>query len=178
MGFAIAMRAAELGHKVTLIAGPVCLETPKGVKRVDIVSARELLAATRAAFREADALIMAAAVADFRPARKLAGKWRKKDDGSDEASISLVKNPDVLATVAKNKGERIVIGFALETGSGIRRARAKLTRKNLDYIVLNDASALNATRSSATILGADGSRLDLVDRPKAKIANSLLALLR
>ena len=177
MGFALAQRAAELGHKVTLIAGPVCLVTPKGVKRVDVVSARDLLAATKAEFKNADALFMAAAVADFRPARKLAGKWRKKDDGSDEASIALVKNPDVLATVARSKGERTVIGFALETGNGIRRARAKLARKNLDYIALNDASALNAKKSSVTILGADGSKLELVQRPKERIADALLGLL-
>lgn len=178
MGFALATRAAELGHQVTLIAGPVCLETPKGVTRVDIVSARDLLAATKNAFRDADALFMAAAVGDFRPARKLSGKWRKKDDGSEEASIALVKNPDVLATVARNKADRTVIGFALETGNGIRRARAKLARKNLDFIALNDASALNAARSSVTILGADGSKLELADKPKTRIADALLELLR
>ena len=177
MGFAIAAQAAKLGHKVTLVAGPVSLETPSGVKRVDVVNARDMLEATRGAFRKADALYMAAAVADWRPARKLSGKWRKKDDGSDEASIALVKNPDVLATVAKNKGERIVVGFALETADGLRRAKRKLKRKGADYIVLNDASALNANCSSMTILDESGVVRRVANRSKARIALELISLI-
>lgn len=177
MGFAIAECAAERGHRVTLVAGPVSLDTPKKVQRVDVVSARDMLNATRDAFREADALFMAAAVADWRPARKLAGKWRKKDDGSDETSIALVKNPDVLATVAKNKGDRTVVGFALETADGLRRAKRKLERKAMDFIALNDASALNASRSTVTILGAEGVVEKLQGQPKRRIADALLDLL-
>ncbi len=178
MGFALAKRAAELGHKVTLIAGPVCLETPKGVKRVDVVSARDLLAATKAEFKNADVLFMAAAVADFRPARKLAGKWRKKDGGTEEAQLALVRNPDILATVARGKGERLVVGFALETGDGVRRALAKMKRKNTDYVVLNDASALSGTRASVTVLGRDGSARELANRTKDQIAKALVALVK
>lgn len=176
MGFAIAAEAARQGCKVTLVAGPVRLETPAGVERVDVESAREMLAAVRKAFAGADALIMAAAVADWRPARRLAGKWRKKDDGTDRAVLELVKNPDVLATVAKRKGRRVVVSFALETGDGERRARRKMARKNADFVVLNDASALNAERSSATILGRDGSRRELIAKPKREIAAALVAL--
>lgn len=176
MGFAIAAEAARQGCKVTLVAGPVRLETPAGVKRVDVESAREMLAAVRKAFAGADALIMAAAVADWRPARRLSGKWRKKDDGTDRAVLELVKNPDVLATVAKRKGRRVVVSFALETGDGERRARRKMARKNADFVVLNDASALNAERSSATILGVDGSRRELLNKPKREIAAALVAL--
>lgn len=178
MGFAIARAAAERGDEVVLIAGPVHQETPEGVRRIDIHSARELLAAVRTEFKDADLLIMAAAVADWRPKRKLAGKWRAKDGGNEETSIELVRNPDVLATVAKNKGERIVVAFALETGDGERRALAKLKRKNADYVLLNDASALGAQRSSATILGVDGSRKELHDVPKRKIAQALVKLER
>ena len=176
MGFEIAAAAARRGCAVTLVAGPVRLETPPGVERVDVESAREMLAAVRGAFRGADALIMAAAVADWRPARRLAGKWRKKDDGGDRAVLELVKNPDVLATVARAKGRRVVVGFALETGDGERRARSKMARKNADYVVLNDASALNAARSSASILGRDGSVRRLTRRPKREIAEALVDL--
>ena len=176
MGFEIAAEAARRGCEVTLVAGPVRLETPAGVERVDVESAREMLTAVRRAFRGADALVMAAAVADWRPARRLAGKWRKKDDGTDTAVLELVKNPDVLATVARNKGRRVVVAFALETGDGERRARRKMARKNADFVVLNDASALNAERSSVTILGRDGSRRALSRKPKREIAGALIAL--
>ena len=177
MGFRIAEAAAARGHRVTLVAGPVHLETPPKVDRVDVVSARDMLAATREAFRDADALFMAAAVADWRPARRLAGKWRKKDDGSDEASIPLVKNPDVVATLAKRKGDRIVVGFALETADGLRRAKRKLERKSLDYVALNDASALNAARSTVTIVGRDGVVKTIRNQSKARTAEHLVDLL-
>lgn len=183
MGFAIAAAARARGHRVTLIAGPVHLETPAGVRRVDVQSARDMLAATRAAFEGADALVMAAAVADFRPRRRLSGKWRKKDDGKDHATLELVKNPDILATLGRAKGRgrahdpRLVIGFALETGEGERRALAKLRRKNADYIVLNDESALNATRSQVTILAGDGSVRRFPSRTKKANAAEIAKLL-
>jgi phosphopantothenoylcysteine decarboxylase/phosphopantothenate--cysteine ligase len=176
MGFAIAAEAARRGHKVALVSGPVSLATPPGVRRIDVESARDMLAAVTRAFRGADALFMAAAVADWRPARRLAGKWRAKDGGAARAKIELVRNPDVLATVARGKGPRLVVGFALETASGERRARAKLAKKRLDYIVLNDASALNATSSSATVLGADGTRNVLQRKQKQQLARVLVDL--
>ena len=176
MGFAIAGAAARAGCKVTLVAGPVSLPTPDGVTRVDVVSARDMLAAVRDAFAEADALFMSAAVSDWRPRRKLAGKWRKKDDGSRSASLELVRNPDILASVARQKGPRLVVGFALETGDGIRRAKAKMRRKGTDYVVLNDASALSGDRASVTVLGVDGSVRELRNRTKDEIAEALVGL--
>ncbi|MDA1263896.1 MAG: phosphopantothenoylcysteine decarboxylase [Planctomycetota bacterium] len=177
MGFAIAAAAAKAGHHVTLIAGPVNQPTPQGVERVDVVSAREMLAALKESFADADALFMAAAVADFRPRRRLSGKWKKKEDGADDAVLELVKNPDLLATVARRKGKRKVIGFALETSNGVRRALEKLRRKNADYIVLNDASALSAGRSSVQVFGAEGEVARVEDRPKAEVAAVLVSLL-
>jgi phosphopantothenoylcysteine decarboxylase/phosphopantothenate--cysteine ligase len=178
MGFEIARAAAAMGDEVTLVAGPVALATPPGVRRVDVTSARDMLAATRRAFRTADVLVMAAAVADWRPARRFAGKWRAKDGGYEVASIPLVRNPDILATLAARKGRRLVVGFALETGGGLARARRKLVRKNLDYVVLNDASALGAERATVTILGRDGSRRQLARRSKGAIARAILGLAR
>lgn len=176
MGFEIAAAAARRGDRVTLIAGPVHLPTPPGVRRIDVISARELLAAARAAFRRADALFMCAAVADWRPRRKYAGKWRKENVREEVAIIELVRNPDVLATLARRKGRRLVVGFALETGRGEGRARAKLARKNLDYVVLNDARVLGAERTTVTILGRDGSRSRLARRTKRAVAERLVAL--
>ena len=89
MGFELARAGVRRGDRVTLIAGPVSLETPKGVRRVNVMSARDMLSATREAFLEADVLVMAAAVADWRPRRKLSGKWRKKDDKSQGCPQSL-----------------------------------------------------------------------------------------
>ena len=174
MGFEIARAAVEAGDRVTLIAGPVHMETPPGVKRVDVVSARDMLKAVQSAFRDADALIMAAAVADWRPKRKLAGKWRKKDQKTETASLELVRNPDILATVARRKGHRLVVGFALETGDGPRRAMRKLVRKNADFIVLNDETALSSTRTSVTLLAADGSSKTFENKTKRAVAKALV----
>lgn len=176
MGFELAAAAARAGDRVTLVAGPVHLPTPPGVERFDVVSAREMLAATRRAFQAADVLYMCAAVADWRPRRKRAGKWRKEKESKEVATIELVRNTDILATLAGRKGARLVVGFALETGRGEARARAKLRRKGADYIVLNDARALGALRTSVTILGRDGSRRRLVGRSKRSVAEALVRL--
>lgn len=176
MGFAIAAAAVAAGHEVTLIAGPVVLETPKGVRRIDVESAREMLAEMRSAFPECDTLFMAAAVCDFRPARRLRGKWRKKDVGQERASLELIPNPDILGSITRRKGDRLVVGFALETSDGLRRATEKLERKRMDYVVLNGPSALNATKTSVKILGRDGSQRDLVGRTKSAVAKVLVGL--
>jgi phosphopantothenoylcysteine decarboxylase/phosphopantothenate--cysteine ligase len=176
MGFAIAEAAVAAGHEVTLISGPVELKTPKGVKRVNVESAREMLAAVRRAFPECDTLFMAAAVCDFRPARRLGGKWRKKDVGQERASLELITNPDILGSIARRKGDRLVVGFALETADGLRRAREKLERKRMDYVVLNGPSALNAAKTSVKILGRDGSQRELVNRTKRAVAKTLVGL--
>jgi phosphopantothenoylcysteine decarboxylase/phosphopantothenate--cysteine ligase len=179
MGFAIAEAAARAGHEVVLVAGPVALETPKGVRRVDVESAREMLAACKSEWRACDALFMAAAVADWRPAKRLAGKWRAKDGGATSARIDLIRNPDVLATLTggERHPERIVVAFALETGDGERRARAKLAKKGADWIVLNGPDALNAESTRLVVLGANGMRIAIPERAKKSAARDLLALL-
>ena len=176
MGFELAAAAARAGDRVTLVAGPVALPTPAGVERIDVISAREMLAATRRAFRSADVLFMCAAVADWRPLRKRSGKWRKEKESKELATIELVRNPDILAELARRKGRRLVVGFALETGRGEARARAKLARKGLDYVVLNDERALGATRTSVTVLGRDRSRRRLARKTKRVVAEALVRL--
>jgi phosphopantothenoylcysteine decarboxylase/phosphopantothenate--cysteine ligase len=135
-----------------------------------------MLAALRPAFRRADALFMTAAVSDWRPRRKRTGKWRKESQSKERAIVELVANPDILATLARAKGGRLVVGFALETGAGRARALRKLRQKNADYIVLNDQSALGSERTSVTVLGRDGSSLQMLRRPKRAVAEVLVAL--
>lgn len=191
MGFAIAAAAAERGDDVVLIAGPVHQTTPEGVRRVDVVSARDMQAAVSAAFlgagvqrktksdfgkAGADVLFMAAAVGDWRPKRRRAGKWREKDAGNESASLELVKNPDIVASVGKKKADRTVVCFALETGDGLRRAQRKLKNKRGDFIVLNDASALGADLTDVLILGPDGPVDQMRRCSKAKVASRLIEL--
>jgi phosphopantothenoylcysteine decarboxylase/phosphopantothenate--cysteine ligase len=135
-----------------------------------------MLRAAREAFERADALFMAAAVADWRPRRKRAGKWRKNASSGDVASLELVRNPDILASLARRKGERLVVGFALETGDGVRRAKHKLETKGADYIVLNDASALGSERTTVTILDRNGWVERMQDRTKRSVARRLVRL--
>ncbi|MEM9800687.1 MAG: phosphopantothenoylcysteine decarboxylase [Planctomycetota bacterium] len=177
MGFEIARAAAEAGHRVTLIAGPVHRETPEGVDRVDVVSALDMLAALEEHVPAADAIFMAAAVGDFRPKTRFDGKWKRKEEGGDGIALELVENPDLLATIARDKGHRRVIAFALETSDGPERAAAKLVRKNADWIVLNGASALNRERSTVTLIDRDGPVWTLEERPKAETARRLVELL-
>ncbi len=176
MGFAIAEQAARAGHQVILIAGPVHLETPKGVERVDVVSARDMLAALREHFPNSDLLFMAAAVADYRPRTRRRGKWKVKEGKARELDLSLVRNPDLLATIARRKGPRRVVAFALETSRGLERARAKLVAKNADWIVLNDATALNAAKTSVTVLSQEGEVAKWSRISKSSVASKLVNL--
>jgi phosphopantothenoylcysteine decarboxylase / phosphopantothenate---cysteine ligase len=137
-GFAIAEALAKRGAKVTLIAGPVALETPQGVTRINIETARDMAAAVDAAL-PADAAIMVAAVADWRV--EGAEQKIKKDSSGAPPTLTLVENPDILATLCRNpKRPPLVVGFAAETENVIPHAQAKLAKKGCDWIVANDVS--------------------------------------
>jgi phosphopantothenoylcysteine decarboxylase/phosphopantothenate--cysteine ligase len=140
MGLALAERAARRGAEVTLIAANVALAEPPGVRRIDIETAEELAAAVEEEFPRCHVLLMAAAVADFRPARAEAGKIPR--EASESLELRLEHTEDVLARIASDRrGDQTVIGFAAEHGGeAIERARAKLERKGLDAIVFNDVS--------------------------------------
>lgn len=138
MGFAIASVAAELGATVVLVTGKTVLPTPQGVSRIDVETAQEMLDAAEQHFETCDVFISAAAVADYRPAEKVAGKMKKT---TDELSLHLVKNPDILATFGSRKKDgQIAVGFALEAQNPLENAIEKLKKKNLDMIVLNSAT--------------------------------------
>ena len=141
MGFAIAEEAASRGASVTLITGPVHLTTPEQVYRKDVVSAEEMKNAILHYFDDSDVLIMAAAVADYKPKVVSDEKIKKKNA---ELSLELVKTDDILKEIVKNKKQQFVVGFALETNNEQENAKQKLVHKNLDAIVLNSLNDTGA----------------------------------
>ena len=178
MGFAIAQAAAEAGHTVTLIAGPIELPTPPNVRRVDVVTARDMLAAVQRELVQADVLIASAAVADWRP--ETCSPTKLKKSGMDGV-LRLVPNPDILKTILPQKGNRRFIGFAAETGEPTAEAERKLREKGLDLIVANDVTAPGAgfavETNRVTLLYPDGRREALPLLSKLDLARRLIALL-
>jgi phosphopantothenoylcysteine decarboxylase/phosphopantothenate--cysteine ligase len=175
-GHAIAAAAAAAGARVTLVSGPVNLPDPVGVETVHVESAREMLAAVETAL-PADIAIFAAAVADWRVADAAPDKLKK--DGKALAPLSLVENPDILATIAQMRSGRppLVVGFAAETRDVIDHARAKLARKGCDLIVANDVGGTG-------VMGGDANTVHLVTGdgvetwptlPKDEVAARLIA---
>ena len=141
MGYAIAEQARRRGADVALISGPTELTVPAGVQIESIRTVADLKTATIRAYQHADALIMTAAVLDFRPENVSKSKIKKRDGG---LSLHLLPNEDFLISLGQNKGERVVIGFAMETDHALENARKKLREKNLDLIVLNELNVEGA----------------------------------
>lgn len=155
-GFAIAAALANSGARVTLIAGPVALETPAGVTRIDVQTARGMATAVETAL-PAEAAILVAAVADWRV--ESAGQKIKKDAGGVPPVLHLVENPDILTDLARSPNRpRLLIGFAAETENVIANARAKLSRKGCDWIVANDVSGdvMGGEANAVHLVTADG----------------------
>jgi phosphopantothenoylcysteine decarboxylase/phosphopantothenate--cysteine ligase len=175
MGYAVAAEAARRGAKAVLISGPTALETPECVERVDIRTAEEMLRAVQARFAPATIAVFAAAVADYRPANPAAAKIKRT---KDDLTIRLEPNPDILATVAREKGDRVVVGFAAETDHVAENARKKLESKNADLIVANDVAAEGAgfdvDTNIVTIFSRDGRDLPLPRLSKAEVAQRIL----
>jgi phosphopantothenoylcysteine decarboxylase / phosphopantothenate---cysteine ligase len=152
-GIDIARAAQSRGHAVTLVLGPTHLSPPDGIDTHRVGSAIEMRDALIDCLPHQDAFLMCAAVADYRPALRHAGKL-KKDDGP--LSLELVRNPDILAEAGQLKGRRVHIGFALEVQDAESNARAKLERKNLDALVLNGPENLGAAQSRFRVLKPEG----------------------
>ncbi len=152
-GFAIAAALAELGCEVTLVAGPVAVATPPGVRRVDVETAREMLAACEAAL-PADIAVCVAAVSDWRPEVEAGSKMKKGAEGPP--ALKLVENPDILATLSNGfPRPKLVVGFAAETDNVEAYAQAKLAKKGCDWIVANDVSI-------AGTMGGDDNAVSIV----------------
>ena len=177
MGFALAEAVVEAGAKVILIAGPVNQDTPDRVSRIDVCSAKEMFEQALIAATEADIFIGAAAVADYRPAVEQEQKMKK--GAEDTITLELVKNPDIIASVAKLKENRpFTVGFAAETQQVESYAQKKLRQKNLDMIVANDVSrsdiGFNSDQNAVTVIDAFGQQV-LSERSKKQIARDLVA---
>jgi phosphopantothenoylcysteine decarboxylase/phosphopantothenate--cysteine ligase len=178
MGFAVAEAAARRGAEVVLVAGPTGLETPPGVRRVDVDSALEMRDAVFAELPRATIVVKAAAVADFRPAEVSARKIKKEDlPPGGGVTLELVRNPDILAEVCAEKGQRVVVGFAAESHDLVEAARRKLERKGCDLIVANDitreASGFDADRNAVVFVWPGGEIEELPPLPKADVAEQL-----
>ena len=195
MGFAVARAARAAGHEVTLIAGPVALKTPRGVTRIDVVSARDMLNAVRTVIARADVLVMTAAVADWRPAH-CASRKLKKTEMSD--TLHLVRNPDILKTInslvgSPRRGDRlsarsasrhyqrglIRIGFAAETGAPAAEAARKCREKGLDLVVGNDVtepgSGFGTNTNRVTFVTPDGNVQSLPFMSKLAVARRIVS---
>ena len=177
MGFALAEAAAELGARVTVIAANVALARDARVTYLDVETAAQLQSACAAAFADADVLLMAAAVADFRPARSFAGKLKKADE--ERMRVELERTPDILSGLAAaRRPGQTVVGFAAEHGDGaLDHGREKLARKGLDAIVVNDVSradiGFDAADNEVTILMATG-ETHVARASKQQIARAVL----
>jgi len=137
MGYAIAAAAAELGAKVTLVSGPSALATPAGINLISVETTQQMYEAVSTRFARTDCVIMAAAPADFTPAKPARRKIKKS--GAD-LTLALEPTVDILAKLGARKKHQVLVGFALETENGLVNARKKLRAKNLDLIVLNSIS--------------------------------------
>lgn len=185
MGYALAAAAAARGARVRLISGPVALDTPAGVERIDVESAIDMLEAAQRAAADSDVFIGCAAVADYR-AERVSEHKIKKTDGDDTLTLRLVKNPDIIATIAENAaaGEPrpFMVGFAAETRDLEAYAHDKLARKNLDMIVANDVGqpglGFGADDNAALLLWRDGQsppgRRELPAQSKAALAATII----
>ena len=177
MGYALAAACREQGAEVVLVSGPVSLPAPAGVERVSVTSACEMLEASRRAFDTCHAAIFCAAVADYAPA--VVAESKIKREGAEMMCIELKRNPDIAATLSRGKGERLTVGFALETDNGADNARRKLEAKNLDWVVLNrlgdPGAGFGVDTNSVTLFSRGGEELSFPVKSKQEVARDIVA---
>jgi len=175
MGYALAEAAARRGAHVILISGPVALDTPSGVERIDVRSTEQMHRAVLGSLDRATIVIMAAAVADYRPVMPSVNKLKR---GKEHLNIELEPTMDILADVARRKGEQILIGFAAETEQLGEHARRKLKEKSADLIVANDVTTPGAgfdhETNIVTIFRSDGREQSLPKLTKVQVAHRIL----
>ena len=176
-GFAIAAAARGAGADVTLVAGPVHLQTPPGIRRVDVVSAAEMKDAVAAHVSAADIFVSVAAVADYRPSHFHKQKLKKQDRESAQMRVSLQENADIVGSIAEAEPRPFVVGFAAETENALAYARDKRRRKGMDAIVVNDVSrsdiGFDSADNAATLIHEDG-EIEFAKLPKDALAHRLV----
>jgi phosphopantothenoylcysteine decarboxylase/phosphopantothenate--cysteine ligase len=175
-GYALARAAAARGAEVTLVAANAALADPAGVKVVRVGTAEEMRAAVLEAAPNADAIVMAAAVADFRPQTRALSKLKKTD--ADPDPVVLIRNPDILAEISARRARagQLVVGFAAETDDAIENGRKKLATKGCDLIVINEVGehrTFDSDDNAATILGADGSATQVPHGTKESLGHAI-----
>ena len=176
-GFALAAAARRAGADVTLVAGPVQLQTPAGVRRIDVVSAAQMKEAVAAHAPSADIFVSVAAVADYRPSHFYAQKLKKSERGSAEMTVALEENADIVGSMANVAPRPFVVGFAAETENALAYARDKRCRKGMDAIVVNDVSKSDIgfdSADNAVTLIHDGGEIALAKMSKDAIAQRLV----
>lgn len=177
MGYALAAACREQGAEVVLVSGPVSLPAPAGVERVSVTSACQMLEASRRAFAGCHAAIFCAAVADYAPA--VVAESKIKREGAEIMCIELKRNPDIAASLSKEKGKRLTVGFALETDNGADNARRKLEVKNLDWVVLNrlgdPGAGFGVDTNSVTLFSRGGEELSFPVKTKQEVARDIVA---
>lgn len=177
MGFALARAAQARGAQVHLIAGPTALRAPPGVQYTSVVSTQDMLAACQAALAPSTLLLMAAAPADYRPTAYSPDKLKKRSSGA-RLDVALESTPDILASLAPRTPERLVVGFAAETGDVVQHGQDKLLRKNLDMLLANQVGTAHTGFGSDTnagwLLRPDTAPLTLPLMSKAALAHALL----
>ncbi|GAA6759663.1 bifunctional phosphopantothenoylcysteine decarboxylase/phosphopantothenate--cysteine ligase CoaBC [Thermus oshimai] len=175
MGYALAEAARDRGAEVVLVSGPTCLQDPWGMEVVRVESALEMRAAILERYPHLQAVVMAAAVADYRPAEVHRDKEPKT---GEEKTLRLLPNPDILKELGANKGNRVLVGFAMETREGLHRAKEKLLRKNLDLIALNyvgrEGVGFGSEENEVVLLSRTGEVEELSRRPKREVAHRIL----
>ncbi len=174
MGYAIAEAAVAAGHSVDLVSGPTGLARPEDVTFHAVVSAQEMNAVVAGLASHADIVFGVAAVADHRPAKRVRGKPPKADLPT---TLELVPNPDILASVGADKGDKILVGFALESDKdALDRSREKLEKKNLDLIVINHSSAMGSAKNEVVLMHADGQQEYVARQSKIDLAKLLVQM--
>ncbi|WP_432092464.1 bifunctional phosphopantothenoylcysteine decarboxylase/phosphopantothenate--cysteine ligase CoaBC [Streptomyces sp. bgisy100] len=176
-GYALARTAVARGARVTLIAANTGLPDPAGAEVVQVGTAVQLREAVLKAAADADAVVMAAAVADFRPSQYATGKIKKKD-GQEPEPIGLVRNPDVLAEISADRARsgQVIVGFAAETDDVLANGRAKLARKGCDLLVVNEVGegrTFGSEENEAVVLAADGTETPVPQGPKEALADTV-----
>lgn len=171
MGYALADSALRRGHKVLLISGPVDLKKPDGAVVKNVVSARDMFNAVKKNYKKADIFIGAAAVADWRPKIKSKDKIKKNGQSVD---INFIPNPDIVKFLGGVKGEKVLVGFALESSKLLANARKKLKEKNMDLIVANYPDAIGSNKASAWILGKNSDVIRLPICNKGLLAERII----
>jgi len=175
MGVAVAEAARDRGARVSLVHGPMRVPVPHGVDAVAVESAQEMLAALEPRFAGCDALVMTAAVADWRPAERADEKVPK---GGAERQLPLVRTPDLLETLAARRDAQVVVGFAMETHAGVERAVEKARRKGLDFIALNyptrEGSGFGGDDNEVTWVAPDGGHEAWPRSSKREVAERIL----